>query len=112
MKHERLTNEKVRLRFGNVTKLSEIWKARLLLFIGRTARQTDHRLCYKDITATICIKRIIGRLFRINKDAIVETIRKLILSTLHFGNTEYWARYTADELNWNDRILLHITWKS
>ena len=38
VKLERLTNKKARLKFGKTSKLSEIWKTRLLLFIGRTAR--------------------------------------------------------------------------
>ena len=89
MKLERLTNKKVRLKFGNISKLSEIWKARLLLFIGRTARQPESRLSYESIAATIQGKRLNGRPFRTNKDAIVETMRELIPSTPHFGNTEH-----------------------
>ena len=73
----------MRLKFGNASKLSEIWKARLLLFIGRTARQPESRLSHKAITATIQGKRLNGRPFRTNKDAIVETIREFIPSTPH-----------------------------
>ena len=94
----------MRSRFGKIKKLSEIWKSRLLLFVGRTTRQPELRLSYKAITATTHSKRIIGWPFRTNKDAIVEITRELVPSTPHFGNTEYWYRHASDATIWESMV--------
>ena len=82
VKDERITNEKLRMRFNNIKSLSEIWRYRVLKFIGRVARQNPSALPRKFLSASIDNKIAVGRPFRKCKDATVESIRILILSTL------------------------------
>ena len=111
VKVEKLTNKHIRTKFSNIKQLSEIWRSRLLLFMGRASRQPSLKLSFQAITATIPGKRLTGRPFRTNKDAIVESIRKLIPCTPHYENTDYWIEYTTDEVNW-ERIVKNLGHKT
>ena len=85
VKSEKITNLKLRNRFRNVKALSEIWRQRLLKFVGRTIRQEHHSLSRLFLSVHIDNTLLNGRPFRKNKDAIVESLRILIPSLPESG---------------------------
>ena len=97
VKDEKITNDDIRKKFGNIKRLSHIWRTRLLKFVGRSIRQhlqSLSRLCITSCTIGQCER---GRPFRTNKDAITESIRLLIPSMSITGPLKYWAGYAKCE---------------
>ena len=111
VKDEKLKNVQVWQKFGNIKSLSETQRTRLLKFVGRVARQPSSTLSLKSLTTVMDGTRIVRRPFRLNKDAIVESLRILILSIPYKGNINYWIGYTANQLIW-EKIVKSINHKT
>ena len=108
LKDERITNESLRKRFNNIKSLSEIWRCRVLKFIGRVACQNPATLPQKFLSTSIYNKIAVRRSFRKWKDVIVESICMLIPSTSASGKFKYWFGYASDAKKWNAMIsVLH-----
>ena len=104
VKDERLKNEELRKRFGNIPSLSVLWRQRLLKFIGRAARQKSSSLSHRTLSLHIDGLRPRGRPYRTCKDATVEALRQLIPSIPENGTFYYWIGYTRDKNTWERMI--------
>ena len=82
VKDERTINEDFRMGFNNVKSLFEIWRCRILKFIGRVACQNPAFLPRMFLSASIDNEIAVGKLFRKCKDALVQSICMLIPKTL------------------------------
>ena len=84
------------MRFNNIKSLSEIWRHRVLKFIGRVACQNTAALPRKLLSASVDNKLAIGRPLRKRKDAIVESIRILTPITSDSENFKHCFKCASD----------------
>ena len=104
VEEERMSNRKLRRRFGGIKSLSKTWRCRLLKCIERTIRHDEHVL--PTLFLSMCVKGSMshGRPFRKNKDSIVESLRTLIPSVPESGDHKHWVGYACNELEWEEMI--------
>jgi hypothetical protein len=104
VKDERITNEKVRERFGGIDKVCNFATRRRLDFLGHTLRQEDKKLTKKLLTCWIQHPRACGGQQLTLKDANFNAINWLLDSN-NFkveknGPTAAWAEKALDPANW------------
>ena len=96
-----MSNRKLRSRFGDIKSLLEIWRCRLLKFIGRTTRQDEHMLPKLFLSMYVKGSTLHSRPFRKNKDTIVESLRMLMPSMPESGTTS--VGLAMHTMNWNGK---------
>ena len=98
----RMSNRKLRRRFGGMTQISEMCRYRMLNSIRRTMHQDEHMLPKLFLCAHIKGSVLNGRPFRKNNCAIVESLRMLMPSIPESVDCEYWIGYTCNKLEWKE----------
>ena len=85
----RLKNKIIRSKFGNIKKLSDLWRSHLLKYVSWSTHQNEISIPKQILSAHVSGKRICGQPFWTIKDTTIESIRLMIPSTLHNGNYSY-----------------------
>ena len=74
VKEQEIKNEEVRRRFGNIECMTNIWRRRQLLFIGRIVRLGYKKYPLILLTSTVDGKRGRGRPSRTIRDEFVDNL--------------------------------------